>query len=208
MTKHGRRTSSEHQRRLRWSLGTMLIGILALNAGQARAPEHESRDREAGTPDERLNRDARRVPEVRHQGEREHIGVLWRKRHGHGPLHRGRPAGERRRTHGSIRGRDRVDADTARGQRPAKEDRERTERVHGNDQEGRYGRHVVLGQQNRRPNQCDRGPAAPGDDEARQGRDRVQRRHQQHAPVRREPADQHRKRRGDRGHGHPPGSSR
>ena len=36
MTKHGRRTSSEHQGWLRWSLGTMLIGILALNAGQAR----------------------------------------------------------------------------------------------------------------------------------------------------------------------------
>ena len=36
MTKHGRRTSSEHQGWLRWSLGTMLMGILALNAGEAR----------------------------------------------------------------------------------------------------------------------------------------------------------------------------
>ncbi len=37
MTKNGERTSSEQQGWLRWSLGTILMGILALNAGQARA---------------------------------------------------------------------------------------------------------------------------------------------------------------------------
>ena len=37
MTNHGHRTSSEHQRWLRWHLGTMLMGILALNGGEAHA---------------------------------------------------------------------------------------------------------------------------------------------------------------------------